>query len=86
LSSIALAAENAKKENDEIDYGANTDEDNQRIFDLLNSAVGGVIENDIIIFNIIEEETMTYFSGQKSAEQVAETIQNRVQNYIDENR
>lgn len=86
LSSLALAAENAKTESDGIDYGANTDEDNQRIYDLLNSAAGGVIENDIIIFNIIEEETMTYFSGQKSAEQAAETIQNRVQNYIDENR
>lgn len=86
LSSLALAAENAKKENNEIDYGANTDEDNQRIFDLLNSAAGGVIENDIIIFNIIEEETMTYFSGKKSAKEAAEVIQNRVQNYIDENR
>ena len=86
LSSLALAAEDAKKENEEIDYGANTDEDNQRIFDLLNSAAGGVIENDIIIFNIIEEETMTYFSGQKSAKEAAEIIQNRVQNYLDENR
>ena len=43
------------------------------------------MENDAYIYNIITEESYAYFSGQKSAEEVAEIIQNRVQNYIDEN-
>ena len=35
--------------------------------------------------NIIMEESEAYFSGQKSAEDVAKIIQSRVQIYVDEN-
>lgn len=38
------------------------------------------------VFFIIKEEVAAYFEGQKSAEEVAEIIQNRVQIYVDENR
>ena len=68
----------------EITIGVNTDEDNQRVYDLIEAAVG-IMENDAYIYNIITEESSAYFSGQKSAEEAAEIIQNRVQNYIDEN-
>lgn len=38
------------------------------------------------IFTIISEETGAYFSGQKSADDVAKTIQSRVNIYINENK
>lgn len=67
-----------------IIIGSTTDEDNQRIYDLIN---GAVAENtNLEAAEIITEEAGAYFAGQKSAEEVAEIIQNRVQNYIDENR
>lgn len=41
---------------------------------------------DTTIYNIIMEETEAYFAGQKTAEEVAEIIQTRVQIYVDEKR
>ena len=67
-----------------ITVGVNTDEDNQRVYDLINGAVAENLNFDVI--NIINEEAAAYFAGQKSAEDVAEIIQNRLQNYLDENR
>ena len=37
------------------------------------------------VSKIVEEETATFYSGQKTAEQVAEIIQNRVTTYLNEN-
>lgn len=102
LSSLEVLAENAKKGRysalekeyeepkwnlfgKEITIGVNTDEDNQRVYDLIGSAVG-IMENDAYIYSIITEESSAYFSGRKSAEEAAEIIQNRVQNYLDESR
>ena len=36
----------------EITIGVNTDEDNQRVYDLIEAAVG-IMENDAYIYNII---------------------------------
>ena len=69
----------------EIKIGENTDEDNQKVLDLIKSATT-VSRYDENIYNILEEEAAAYFEGQKSAEEVAEIIQNRVSNYIAENR
>lgn len=68
-----------------INIGVNTDEDNQKIMDLINSTTN-VSRYDQDISNIIDEETAAFFEGQKSAQEVAEIIQNRVSNYIAENR
>lgn len=38
------------------------------------------------IINIVKEEAESFFSGQKSAKDVAQVIQSRVQIYVDENR
>ncbi|MBQ8279041.1 MAG: hypothetical protein IJZ23_04295 [Roseburia sp.] len=46
------------------------------------TAVDGAVSNDIM--NIINEEAAGYFSGDKTAEQVAETIQSRVWVYLSE--
>lgn len=62
--------------------GVNTDEDNQRVYDLISGAAEGNYNDSVI--DIVCEEAGAYFSGQKSAEEVAEVIQNRVQNYLNE--
>ena len=69
----------------EVNIGVNTDEDNKKIIDFIKSA-DRVYHNDRYITVIVEEEAGAYFAGQKSAEDVAEIIQNRVQNYLNENR
>lgn len=69
----------------EIKVGVNTDEDNQRVLDIINSTTA-ISRYDSNISNIITEETPAFFEGQKSAQEVAKIIQNRVSNYIAENR
>ena len=92
LSSLKLAAEEAKKgtydsitgEYIEPIGGVNTDEDNQRVYDLLGSATGAV-DVDSRIYEIISVEADAYFAGKKSAKEAAEIIQNRISNYLAEN-
>ena len=67
-----------------IIIGVNTDEDNQRVYDLISGAMETGADTNVIL--IVYEEAGAYFSGQKSAKEVAEIIQNRVQNYLDESR
>ena len=68
-----------------INIGVNTDEDNERMMDFIKS-VTATNNYDTKIQDIITEESAPYFSGQKTAAQAAEIIQNRVANYIAENR
>ncbi|MBQ7980937.1 MAG: extracellular solute-binding protein, partial [Oscillospiraceae bacterium] len=70
--------------NQEIKVGENTDEDNQRVLDLIKSTTE-IRRYDRDIYKIIEEEAAPYFEGQKTAQEVADIIQNRVSNYIAEN-
>lgn len=44
------------------------------------------IQSDTKLFEIVNEEAQAYFEGQKSAEDTAALIQNRVQTYVNENR
>lgn len=69
----------------EVTIGANTDEDIRRVMDIINSA-DSTWNYDSQITNIVTEETGAYFAGQKSANEVADIIQNRVLNYLAENR
>lgn len=68
-----------------VDIGYPDEADATRAMELIKS-ITTVQRRDIYISNIVQEEAGAYFSGQKSAEDVADTIQNRVQNYLDENR
>ena len=52
---------------------------------LIESA-DGVISTSEEIGNIISEEAKAYFEGQKSAKDVADVVQSRVQIYVNENR
>ncbi len=68
-----------------INIGVNTDEDNQRVLDFINSTEN-ISRYDEQMNNIINEEANAFFEGQKSAKDVAEIIQNRVSNYLAESR
>ena len=45
-----------------------------------------VINNDDSIYNIVSEQAQAYFSGQKSARDVANLIQSKVTIYVNEQR
>ena len=71
--------------NESVTIGVNTDEDNAKMMEFIKS-VTATNNYDTKIQDIISEESAPYFSGQKTAAQAAEIIQNRVANYIAENR
>lgn len=69
----------------EVDIYAATKED----IDLLYSLVEGADQTysyDEQIFNILVEETESYFAGQKSVDEVASIIQSRIKIYINESK
>ena len=68
-----------------IDIGYPDAADAERAMEFLKS-IETVQRRDRNLSVIVQEEAGAYFAGQKSAEEVAKTIQNRVQNYLDENR
>ena len=61
-----------------------TQADIDKVMDIINSTTQINRYNNTVT-DIVNEEAGAYFSGSKSAEAVAEMIQNRVQNYLDEN-
>ena len=68
-----------------IDIGYPDEADAERMMNFIKT-VTTVQRKDRYVTAIVQEEAGAYFAGQKSAEEVAEIIQNRVQNYLDENR
>jgi ABC-type glycerol-3-phosphate transport system substrate-binding protein len=61
----------------------NTPEDNAKVIELING-VTRVNRNDKKLLRIIREDADAYFRGQKSAEDAAAMIQNRVSTYLAE--
>lgn len=88
--------ENATKEKDyshswgwgnfEIEVQPATQKDVDQVKELVynTTAVNGAVSEDIT--NIINEEAAAYFSGQKSAQDVADIIQSRMQVYLSETK
>lgn len=68
-----------------IDIGYPDEADADRMMNFIKT-VTTVQRKDRYVTAIVEEEAGAYFAGQKSAEEVAKIIQNRVQNYLNENR
>ena len=68
-----------------IDIGYPDAADAEKAMGFLKS-IETVQRKDRNLSVIVQEEAGAYFAGQKSAEEVAGTIQNRVQNYLDENK
>ena len=63
---------------------AATQEDVDAVLALMNSAKSGLLMDDTL-FEMIAEEAQSYFSGQKSVEEVAKVIQSRASVYVSEN-
>ena len=68
-----------------IDIGPLSDEQAQKYIDLVNSTTK-TSDYNTEITNIITEEAKAYFAGQKSLDETADIIQNRVKTYVNENR
>ena len=66
-------------------YHISTDEEIKWVMDLL-SAAKPMKGSDSQVMAIIEEEAQAFYAGQRTAEDVAEVIQSRVQTYVDERR
>ncbi|MCR5755255.1 MAG: extracellular solute-binding protein, partial [Acetatifactor sp.] len=62
-----------------------TEEDVKQVTDFVLSVDKHYFYNDAVT-NIINEEAAAFYAGQKTAEEVAKIIQNRVQVYVDEQR
>ncbi|MCR5656803.1 MAG: extracellular solute-binding protein [Butyrivibrio sp.] len=60
-----------------------TDDEVNAVIDYINSVTQVGSYNDSVL-NIIQEESEAFFSGQKSAKEVADIIQSRVQIYVNE--
>ena len=68
-----------------MDIYAATQEDVDAIKELI-TATDNALQLDQNIQNIITEEAGGYFQGQKTAQEVADIIQSRIQIYVNENR
>ncbi|MGI6335570.1 MAG: extracellular solute-binding protein [Eubacteriales bacterium] len=69
----------------EIDIGYPTQADIDRMMDFIRS-IKTVFRTDSSLMDIINEETGAFFAGQKTAQEVSDIIQNRIQIYISESR
>lgn len=69
----------------EMEIMAATQEEVDAVRALIESAekISGSVDEQLV--NIITEESEPFFKGQKSAEDVAKIIQNRIQTYVNEN-
>lgn len=66
-----------------VDFYATTQEEADMIQAVIDS-ISGTVSYDTNIMTIVNEEAAGLFSGQRTAEQVADVIQNRVSTYVAE--
>ena len=78
-------ASNMGSDNFTVEVYAATEEQTNRMMEMIETAQTGE-RMDQEILSIIMEESSGFFEGQKSVENVAEVIQNRVQLYLNETR
>ena len=69
----------------DVEIGPLSEEQVNKLREVIASVDHLYVYNDDIM-TIIADETGAYFSGQKSAKDVADIVQNRVSNYVNENR
>lgn len=70
----------------EVEIPRATKEDEAKVRDILNSVDSVMYVDEEIIYNIVMEEMESYYSGEKSAAEVADVIQSRVSIYVKENK
>lgn len=84
--SIAPNYMNCYTEGDnDINYAPLSSDEEKQFRDLVNNTTKVMGDNEEVM-NIICEEAGAYFSGQKSLDETADIIQNRVTNYVNEIR
>lgn len=66
-------------------YDPFTDEEAQKYGDIVRKAAKCERRLDSVVYNIIREELDAYFNGERSAEDAADIIQNRLSIYLSEN-
>ncbi|MDR0974128.1 MAG: extracellular solute-binding protein [Ruminococcus sp.] len=71
--------------NQEVKMPNNTPEDNAKIMAMINN-ISSIQRSENELKAIIEDDVTSFFSGQKSAEETAEIIQNRASTYVAESR
>ena len=69
----------------DVEIGPLSEDQVNKLREVIASVGHLYVYNDDIM-TIIADETGAYFSGQKSAKDVADIVQNRVSNYVNENR
>ena len=69
----------------DVEIGPLSEEQVNKLREVIASVDHLYVYNDDVM-TIISDETGAYFSGQKSAKEVADIVQNRVSNYVNENR
>ena len=69
----------------EMDIYAVSEEEAAKMMDTINRIDGAYSYNEQLMA-IIEEESAPYFAGQKTVDEVADIIQNRIQLYVNESR
>ncbi len=69
----------------EFTYHVPTQEEVGTIMELIKVAKRGPDSHSDVVLSIISEEAEGYYNGQKTVDEVAGIIQNRVQNYVSEN-
>ena len=69
----------------DVEIGPLSEDQVKKLRDVIASVDHLYVYNDDVM-TIIADETGAYFSGQKSAKEVADIVQNRVSNYVNENR
>ncbi|MBQ3665058.1 MAG: extracellular solute-binding protein [Lachnospiraceae bacterium] len=70
----------------ELYIGNPTDEDINQMKEMINKADTLMNYSDSDIFSMIEEESESFFKGEKTAKEVADIIQSRVSIYVKENK
>ena len=69
----------------EIQVYAMTQEQADKLWEAVTTC-DKVLEQDDAIYNIVFEQAQAFYSGQKTAEEVARLIQNKVTIYVNEQR
>jgi|GEM_PF-2148889 len=67
--------------NRQVDVFASSQQQSDKVLELIQSA-DKLVDHNKVVNAIILEEARTYFSGNKTAEQAAEILQNRLSTYI----
>jgi hypothetical protein len=75
----------SEEQNDVVYFYSLTKEQADKAMELINSTTKLYSQNDAIM-KIIYEQTDAFFSGQKSAEEVAKLVQGKLSIYVNEQR